>query len=271
MKVVTVIVNYNRANDTKELLESIKKSDLAMSELLVIDNGSTDDSLATFKTGHNLGFAGGCNFGMKKALEMGAEAVLIINNDTIVPAVFLKPLLEVLNSDSTVGAVSPKTYWADGKRVWFGGGQLNLKYGQIINQASIDCDYLSGVCILFRAGVLRQVGLFDERFAHTGEDVDLSLRMRQAGYKLLMAPEVKLIHKVSQTGGGEYSPFHLYNLEKYRILLMRKWGFWDKLTPLRLLPTLIWRLGAVFWHSFSLRGIWAMFRGWRDGYYEKLT
>ena len=273
VKVVVVTVNYNRASDTIDLIKSIKKSDLANSELLVIDNGSTNDSLATFKTGKNLGFAGGYNFGMKKALELGAEAVLIINNDTLVSPVFLTPLVKALNSDLTVGAVSPMTYYADGKKIWWGGGKINLRLGQINNVGGeVTCDYLSGVCILFKREVLEKVGLFDEHFTHTGEDVDLSIRIRQAGYKLLMVPESKLVHKVSQTGGGEWSPFHLYNVEKYRLLLMKKWGYWRGIVSLiLLLPLFIWRLGGAVIKGDGLSSIAALLRGWYDGYYEKLT
>lgn len=290
---VTIIVNYNRAGDTKELIESIRKSDLINSEILIIDNGSTDKSftelknsfpeVATIETGNNLGFAGGYNFGMKLALQKNPEAILIINNDTLVPSVFLKPLEEALFSEITVGAVSPKTYLADGKHIWWAGGKINLLFGQITNIGAdqtdagqfnevINCDYLSGVCILFKREVLEKVGLFDERFTHTCEDDDLSIRIRTAGYKLLMNPAATLIHKVSQTGGGEYSDFHLYSLEKYRLILMKKWGAWRGIfSLLLLLPVFARRSFSVMLRGNGLQSVIAVFSGWRDGYNEKLS
>lgn len=287
MKVTVVTVNYNRPGDTVELLNSISHSDLSSSSLLVIDNGSTDGSLKIlketfpdlriFSLPQNLGFAGGFNYGMRMALEAGSDAVLIINNDTIVPTVFLAPLVSVLGSDAKIGAVAPKIFCKDGRTIWWAGGKLNLSRGQIINVGSgqidngqadnvADCDYLTGCCVLFRASSLKQVGLFDQNFTHTGEDVDLSLRLTKAGYKLQMIPQSTLVHKVSQTGGGELSPFHLYNLEKYRIMLMRKWGFWHGLSSwVKLAPLLMRRIASIIVRSHSAGGVAAAVRGWRDG------
>lgn len=296
MKVTAVTVNYNRPGDTVELITSIRHSDLADASLLVIDNGSTDGSprilKATFpdlqiaSLPQNLGFAGGFNYGMGMALEAGSDAVLIINNDTVVPEVFLGSLVTALASDLKIGAVSPKIYCSDGKTIWWAGGKLNLDRGQIVNVGSgrvddglyssiVDCDYLTGCCVLFRSSALKSVGLFDPIFTHTGEDVDLSLRLTKAGYKLHMIPQSTLIHKVSQTGGGELSPFHLYNLEKYRILLMRKWGFWHGLLSwLALTPLLTRRIASIIVKGRSLNSVLDVIRGWRDGVrlnYEKST
>jgi len=293
VKVAVVTVNYNRPGDTVELLNSISHSDLASASLLVVDNGSTDNSvkilqkafpgLKIIETGSNLGFAGGYNFGMAQALESGSDMVLIINNDTIVPEVFLQPLMLSLENRPNVAAVAPKTYRGTPcdvkKTIWWVGGTINLPYGQITNigagkidggqfKNSLNCDYLSGVAILFRSNVLKEVGLFDRRFVHTGEDVDLSLRLRKKGYDLVCCPEAILWHKVSRTGGGEDSPFHLYNLEKSRILLMRKWGFWKGLVSfVKLLPLMLRRMGGVWWRTKNWRLWGALIHGWYDGAY----
>lgn len=291
MKVAVVTVNYNRPGDTVELINSISHSDLSQAALLVVDNGSTDGSVQILKkafpklkiieTGSNLGFAGGYNFGMAKALDEGSDFVLIINNDTIVPEVFLQPLLSILDSRQNVAAVAPKTYRGtpyDQKRViWWVGGVVNLARGQVINVGAgeVDggqfenvktCDYLSGVAILFRSTALKEVGLFDPQFLHTGEDVDLSLRLRKKGYDLVCCPEAVLWHKVSRTGGGEDKPFHLYNLEKSRILLMRKWGFWQGLASfVKLFPLMLRRMGGVWWRTKNWRLWGSLIRGWHDG------
>jgi len=289
VRVVIVTVNYNRPGETVELINSIKHSDLALSELLVVDNGSTDNSPAILKkafpdlrilqTGQNLGFAGGYNFGMRQALEREAAGVLIINNDTIVPSVFLEPLVTTLESNTQIGAVAPKIYFRDGKRVWWAGGRLNLGTGQILNigsgqidlgqfESPLDCDYLTGAGVLFRGEALKKVGLFDERFRHTGEDVDLSIRFCKAGYRLLLVPQATLIHKVSQTAGGEFSPFHLYNLERARIMLIRRWGYWVGLiTWFKLVPLMTCRFGSVLFHKGRRKELWSLVKGWYDGAY----
>lgn len=291
MKVAVITLNYNRPGDTVELLNSISHSDLAVASLLVVDNGSTDGSvkilnkafpnLKIIETGSNLGFAGGFNFGMVRALDDGSDFVLIINNDTVVPEVFLQPLLSILETRPGVAAVAPKTYRGtpyDQKRViWWAGGSVNLAKGQIINVGAgeVDsgqfenvknCDYLSGVAILFRSQALKEVGLFDPKFVHTGEDVDLSLRLRKKGYDLVCCPEATLWHKVSRTGGGEDKPFHLYNLEKSRILLMRKWGFWKgPVGFVTLLPLMLRRMGGVWWRTKNWK-LWSqLICGWYDG------
>ena len=163
-KVAIVIVNYNGWRDTIECLESLRECSYPAFSIYIVDNASGDESvqklielritnheLQIIQNGVNSGFAGGNNVGIKKALEDGAEYVLLLNNDTIVPPDFLTKLAEVAESDALIGVVGPKIYFADTttnnqrqttnnpplnsplvkggyggvERIWFGGGKLN--------------------------------------------------------------------------------------------------------------------------------------------------
>ena len=150
-KVAIVTVDYDGHKDTSELLESAKKLDISNLEILwlVVDNGSDTSVKETVskypgvewtQTGKNLGFAGGFNRGMKYAKEWGAEYVLIINNDTLLPDKnLLKNLLAVFEKNPKAGLVSPKIYFApnfefykeryqkadEGKVIWYAGGSFD--------------------------------------------------------------------------------------------------------------------------------------------------
>ena len=114
--VTIVVLNWNGGSDTVDCLESLAAADLEGASVLVVDNGSRDDSLARIRARFpaqrilalpdNRGYAGGNNAGMRAALEAGAGAVLLLNNDTRVAPDFLPPLLSVMHDSPRAGAVT---------------------------------------------------------------------------------------------------------------------------------------------------------------------
>ena len=139
--VFAVILNWNNLPDTTECLESLRRLDTPLDEIIVVDNASTEASarylremfpeVTILENQRNLGFAGGNNVGIRYALERGAERVLLLNNDTVVSPSFLQELTRAMDRDSFVGIAGPKIYfYSDPKRLWFVGPKRSWLFGR---------------------------------------------------------------------------------------------------------------------------------------------
>jgi GT2 family glycosyltransferase len=212
-----VILNWNSREMTAECIRSLLAMDTVDYRIIVVDNGSRDGSadylarmfphITVLSQETNLGFAAGCNVGMKEALDQGADYVLPLNNDTVVAPNFLKELVSVAIRCPRSAAITPKIYFWDAPDVlWWTGGSFSLWSGipvmvgrkeRDVGQfdAERTVDWATGCAALMRREVLREVGLFDECLFGNGEDLDLSLRIRNAGYEVRFAPMAKLWHK----------------------------------------------------------------------------
>jgi GT2 family glycosyltransferase len=282
-KISVVIVNWQNWQETNECLNSLSETTYKNLEIIVVDNASSNDSVTHLSrrkeikllvSTENRGFGAGQNVGLKYALERGAEYLFILNNDTVVDPNIFEKLLSGFE-DPEVGAVAPRIFYAKRKeKIWWTGGFLDLKKGRIINIQSHNlslfpnggsCDYLVGCAILVKAEALKKVGVFNEGFFHTGEDVDLSIRLGQVGYRLCVVPDACLWHKVSASGGGDTSPFYLYYLERNRLWLVKKYGDWKGwVSWLRISPLLIKRLVASFVKGQRLTSTKAVMKAWLD-------
>jgi GT2 family glycosyltransferase len=236
--VFIVILNWNQPQLTIECVESLQKLKVGKEnqlKIVVVDNGSTDDSLIilqkirnieVMETGSNLGFAAGNNFGIKYAIDKDADYVMILNNDTIVDSNLMINLLNAIKEDPKVAIVSPKIYFAKGyefhkekynksqlgKVIWYAGGKIDWRnvYGINMGVDEIDegqfekireIDFTTGACFLARSEALKEVGLFDEKYFMYMEDMDLSERIKEKGWKIVYEPKAKLWHKVAQSSG----------------------------------------------------------------------
>ena len=121
--VAIILLNWNSYQDTLACLDSLAKIDYPNYRLVVIDNGSEDESVAKIQaaypdlplavTGENLGFVGGNNLGMQIAKNMGADYMLLLNNDTEVDPQFLGLMVTAAEKDEQVGVVGPTIYYYD--------------------------------------------------------------------------------------------------------------------------------------------------------------
>jgi GT2 family glycosyltransferase len=215
-----VILCHNQVDYTRGCLESVLQFTRAPYELILVDNASTDATPAlleelrsrpgparveVLRNEANLGFGRGCNQGM--AASRGAFVVLL-NNDTLVTPGWLDGLIALSVHDwPRVGMTGPvsnaatpeqtvETAYRDvGQMLAFARDNARRCAGQAVQR-----DRLSGFCLLVRRDVLDRVGGFDERFGlGFFEDDDLSLRVRKAGYKLLVAHDVFVHHYGSRT------------------------------------------------------------------------
>ena len=226
-RICILILNWNGADDTLECLTSLEKVTYDQVTSVVVDNGSTDDSVKRIKAkfpdrkiielSDNLMYAGGNNAGLKWVAENDFEYVIFLNNDTIVETDFIEPLLAAFDSHKQVAISAPLMCYANRPdQVWYGGGRVNLTTGLIahryirdsvgaIASKAVSTDYITGCCLMMPTQLALEFGGFDPAFKMYGEDVDLSLRCRAAGYQLIFVPESKIYHKVSASIGGEFS------------------------------------------------------------------
>jgi GT2 family glycosyltransferase len=210
-RVTCVVVNWNGWQDTVECLHSLRQQDYDALEVIVVDNGSTNDSCGRILEAHpwvtvieekrNLGFPSGCNVGTRLALQSGAEYVWLLNNDTIAPPDTLKKLLRRASANPRIGAIGAVLYFMHEPhqvQAW-GGGRINLWTGFVSHfMQPTDFDgnsYLTGACMLLPRRVCEEVGIFYEGFFMYCDDSDLCIRLRRAGYELSVVEDTAILHK----------------------------------------------------------------------------
>lgn len=214
-KVTAVVLNWNGWADTLRCLASLQTLVDPAPDIVLVDNHSTDGSvehirrafpaLDLLETPANLGFGGGCNVGMRRALAQGADYLWLINSDATVEPHTLSRLVELAERQPAVGAVGSVIYELDRPErieLW-GGGQVNLWLGRSRPlKAPGALAFVSGASMLLRARALQQVGLFDDqRFFMYWEDTDLGFRLRQHGWQLAAAPGSRVWHRGSGSLG----------------------------------------------------------------------
>ena len=210
-RVAVVILNWNGWKDTISCLESLLRLDYPDFYLVVVDNASTDDSVAQIsramphvellQTGANLGFGGGCNAGIRHALDKGADYIWLVNSDAVADPGALSALVRVADGNPALGSVGSVLYEVDqlDKVQLWGGARVNLWTGQSRHQLfSRSLDFISGASLLLRRTALEEVGLFDQKtFFMYWEDTDIHFRLRKAGWQLAVADDSRLWHKQS--------------------------------------------------------------------------
>jgi GT2 family glycosyltransferase len=290
-----VVLNWNGAADTLACLDSLAALTYPNFNVVVVDNGSSDDSLAGLRpytapypltlleTGRNLGYAGGNNVGMRYALKHGADFVLVLNNDTTVAPDLLERLLESAQRNPDAGVFSARIMYFDApERVWFDGAHwipasLQLVWpGQDAEERSLgtadhDTAYASGAALFFRAEVARQIGLLDEAFFLVWEEVDWCFRARKAGWRNLVVPAAKVWHKIGVSFGSESSPLRTYFSIRNRLLWFSRHAPFSARLRLwmrslhRLIPKFCIGSGPAPWLKRLLWAVQDYVRAWLGG------
>ena len=242
-KVAMIVVNWNGLKDTLACLASLAQLDYPNSVLIVVDNGSTDNSVATLQaaypqvvliaTGENLGYVGGNNRGLEYARQVGADYALLLNNDTEVSPDFLKLLVEAAEQDSQIGIVGPTIYYFDQpETIWSAGGAINWQQGNMymiglnqvdrgqFGQLPRPVSFVTGCALLIKMTIVEQVGPLDPRFFAYYEETEWCVRVSRAGFKILHVPSAKIWHKISLVA-REASPQVHYYMTRNRLLFLR--------------------------------------------------
>jgi GT2 family glycosyltransferase len=281
-----VVLNWNSRAMTAECLRSLLEMDAGAFEIIVVDNGSQDGSaealraefpgITVLRNERNLGYSGGCNVGIREALQRGAEYIVLLNNDTIVERNFLRELLQEAERYPGAGLVSPKIYYAgEPDRLWSAGGKFSLWTGIPAHygwkekdrgqcDAARDVTMATGCAVVIRAAALQHVGLLDEVLFGNYDDVDYSVRMLDAGWRIRYAPAARLWHKEGvdyRKNAGEH--VRKFLAARNLLLVMRKHA--SLFQWLTFLPNFLARHFAFFialsiWRGDS-RSAWATFAG----------
>ncbi len=250
-KVTLVVLNWNNAEDTLRCLASLAQLTYSNYEVIVVDNGSTDDSVLQIRsaydrtilieTGENLGYAGGNNLGIRYALEQGTEYVCILNNDVIVAPDFLEPLMFELRTNPGVGVVTPLIAdMNDSAHVWTLGAMIMQQTGAVTRlftgqkvelvqtKMPFEVDVAPGSTMLVRCEVFDVVGLFSEDFYLYYEESDWSLLVRKSDYSIYAVPASIVWHKGSAALGRASPIIDYYMLRNHMLFIMRHWSGIEK-------------------------------------------
>jgi GT2 family glycosyltransferase len=239
-----VVLSWNGVALTLDTLRSLATCRLPGGwslRTLVVDNGSTDGSPARVQEAfpdvellalpENRRFAGGNNAGLRRALDAGADAVMLLNTDVVADPKMIEKLLAALDERPDAGAAAPLIYHAPpSDRIWYGGGRCRpwlahsshrgLRARDRGQYRSIEeTGYLTGCCLLATAEAWKKVGLLDERYFIYAEDADWCLRARAVGFRLLFVPTARLWHRVSASSGGAMNPWKVYQRLRANVTL----------------------------------------------------
>ena len=233
--VSVIVVNLNGRSLLVRCLDSLWAQSSIDFEVVVVDNGSVDDSvdylrslseerlrIVTLET--NVGFAGGCNAGIQQAK---GRYVATLNNDAEAEPGWLHALVEHLDRDPRAGMAASKILFADDRGRIDKVGHLIYLDGLNHGRGSGEPDrgqferveetlFPDAAAALYRREMLAQVGLFDERFFAYGDDADLGLRGRLAGWTCVYVPTARVFHVHSATA-GEFSALKAFLIERNRI------------------------------------------------------
>jgi GT2 family glycosyltransferase len=241
-KVAVVVLNWNGWCDTQVCLRSLRELDYSNVSTYLVDNGSTDGSVerckaefpwaAVIQNEENLGFAGGNNIGIRRALSDGADYVLLLNNDTVVEPTLLSHLVSAGEQSVRVGIVGPKIYYdSERRRIWFAGGRITPPgrighYGwNQIDQGQCDepreVDFITGCAMLIKRAVFERIGCLASEFFLLFEETDFCVRARRHDFICWYEPRATLYHKVSASFGG-FSPDYYYYLSRNYLLFQER-------------------------------------------------
>jgi len=257
-----IIINYQHPANTLECLESIRsEDDIDQLKPVVVDaspnqdlknqlSSKFDDWVDYLPLEKNLGFSGANNVGIHYSLEKyQPKTVILLNDDTKIGAKALTNLHQKLNQDQKTAALAPKIYFYPGeeyqtgyqtdelgKVIWYAGGEIDwtevlgfhrgideVDRGQFDN--AMPTKFATGCCLALNTSALQEVGVFNDDYFLYLEDLDLSIRFQQAGWKTGYEPSSVIWHKNAGSSGAG-SKLHQYYQTRNRFLFGFKYAPW---------------------------------------------
>lgn len=241
-EVSAIVLNHNGKDIIPQCIDSLIDQTYKDIEIIVVDNGSTDgsdslvakrypDKVKLIKLDSNLGYAGGCNAGIRAAT---GRWIALLNNDAVADPRWIAKMLARIKNDgrNDAGMVASRILLMDSRDILdntghliypdglnVGRGRLQKDYGQY--EAEDEALFPSGCAALYSKQMLEMTGLFDEKFFAYADDTDLGLRGRLMGYRCLYANDAIVYHMHSATA-GQYSSFKAFHVERNRIWVLIK-------------------------------------------------
>jgi GT2 family glycosyltransferase len=296
-RVGIVLVNFNGYADTKRCLESLETMTYPNAEIIVVDNGSADGSgeriraefpsVTHIRSEENTGFTGGNNIGIEHAMANSCDHALLLNNDTIITPNFLEPLIERLESNPKIAAVSGKIYYTPEKRngqsdiIWYAGcyqkwhtgyahtGVEEKDTGKYDTPRKVP--YACGCLMLMRGSLIKQIGMLSKDYFIYWEEADWCMRAHNVRYFCMYEPRSVIYHNLAGAPIGDETPFFMYLQHRNAFIYAKK--YYHGLTALR-----FWLFYPLFlayrflydWKIGKRQAAIAMLKGVRD-YFKGYT
>jgi len=246
-QIASIILTWRKFEDTKACIESLLLSSLKINNIIIVDNASNDDSWEKLKKTYkdnpniyfisnsaNLGFAKGINIGIKYALKIHVDYIVLLNQDTVVDSEFVSECIKFMKNRPQVGIVGPRIYYFEKpEKIWHSGGYFSKLRSNVVipekNKFDKICDnnpkkvrFLSGCALFVRREVFKIVGMFDETYFFYDEDTDFSFRVEKANFELWYLPKAKVWHKIGDISKERTSSFVMYHRARSHIILLKK-------------------------------------------------
>jgi GT2 family glycosyltransferase len=276
MNLIAVVLSWNGREDTLACLDSLRGI-----ETVCVDNGSSDGSadavaerfpeVELIRTEVNLGFAAGNNVGIRRALDRGADWVLLLNNDALAEDGLVAALERAAAARPDAGVLACKVLVAGSGTVWYAGASFDPILGRSRHAGFGGTDEPgelrdvargTGTGMAVSRAAIERAGLLDEELFLYAEDLEWCLRIERAGFSIVYVPEARVLHRISASSGGAGSPTTSYYetrnmlsvVERYRPLPR---GLSGLRRALVVAPRIVQNVRLP-------RSAYAAVRGWRD-------
>jgi GT2 family glycosyltransferase len=230
-RVAVVVLTWNGVRWLDGCLGSLRACTYPALRVYVVDNASIDATAAAVRVAypgltllvnrHNLGFAGGCNVGIRRALADGADHVVVLNQDTRVDPGWLEPMVAAATADPGLGALSPLQLDYDGTGLDPIFDRYNLQRARPLAATGLfEVEWVVGAAVMLPRATCERVGLFDDNYFFYYEDLDLCRRVRRHGLRVVIVAAGRVFHHHSQV----HSTMRSYYTSQY--VLSRLIYFW---------------------------------------------
>lgn len=230
-KVGVVLLNWNNFDETSECLRYLQKSEYANVATYCIDNGSTDDSVSKLRQSNfnckiielneNLGFAGGCNVGIQRALDEGAQYILLINSDIRLEEMTISEMVE--SAETYDAGITGSILKSPNSELQYAGGRINTitidtkHITEVQRQSPYPTEYVTGALMLIKSECIEEYGMLNESYFFGFEDVEICWWARKNDWPVIVTPHANAIHKLGATA-GRINQFRHYHSTKGRLL-----------------------------------------------------